>query len=39
MKRHIYLRMKPVEEARETFLSRFDLPGLLLRRSWPRRGP
>jgi putative molybdopterin biosynthesis protein len=29
MKRHIYLKMKTVEEARELFLSRFDLDGLL----------
>jgi putative molybdopterin biosynthesis protein len=29
MKRHIYLRMKSVDEARELFLSRFDLPALL----------
>ncbi len=28
MKRHIYLRMKTVAEAREMFLSRFDLNGL-----------
>ncbi len=30
MKRHIYLKMKTVEEARELFLSHFDLDGLLL---------
>ena len=29
MKRHIYLRMKSVAEAREIFLSRFDLQGML----------
>ena len=29
MKRHIYLRMKSVPEAREIFLSRFDLKNLL----------
>jgi hypothetical protein len=29
MKRHIYLRMKSVPEAREIFLSRFDLRNLL----------
>ena len=29
MKRHIYLKMKTVEEARELFLSRFDLDGFL----------
>jgi putative molybdopterin biosynthesis protein len=29
MKRHIYLRMKSVPEARELFLSRFDLKNLL----------
>ena len=33
MKRHIYLKMKTVEEAREIFLSRFDLDGFL-----PSRG-
>lgn len=29
MKRHIYLRMKSVDEAREIFLSRFDLNAML----------
>lgn len=29
MKRHIYLKMKSVSEAREIFLSRFDLNGLV----------
>ncbi len=29
MKRHIYLRMKSVDEAREIFLSRFDLDNML----------
>jgi putative molybdopterin biosynthesis protein len=29
MKRHIYLRMKSVTEARENFLSRFDLKAML----------
>ncbi len=29
MKRHIYLKMKTVEEARELFLSRFNLDGFL----------
>ncbi|MFZ2088631.1 MAG: molybdopterin biosynthesis protein [Desulfobaccales bacterium] len=29
MKRHIYLRMKSVTEAREIFFSRFDLQGML----------
>ena len=29
MKRHIYLRLKSVPEAREIFLSRFDLKSIL----------
>jgi len=29
MRRHIYLRMKSMAEARELFLSRFDLSGML----------
>ena len=38
MKRHIYLRMKSVPEAREIFLSRFDLNNFLppkKSRRWP----
>ena len=32
MKRHIYLNMKSVEEAREIFLSRFDLDNVFAAR-------
>ena len=39
MKRHIYLNMKSVEEAREIFLSRFDLDTIYRPRRFPRPRP